>query len=289
MIGRRELLAAATLLPLAGAKPSARATGRVDLAMLPGLLQPTVEVQINGQGPFRFAIDTGAQGRARADASLVERLKLPKVGEARGGDPSGRAPVAMDIVRLDTLALGPLVMRDVDAPSRDYRHGPGPADDVDGILGIGLFADHLLTLDYAARRVLIEPGALEADGSIPFTAPRGTPIVQITVAGQPVAAHVDSGNRVAPFIVPAELAARLPFAAAPRDVGRARTINNSYEIQAAPLDGDVIVGTILYPRPEIRWPAPGRDANIGSMAFAGKVLTIDQKNRRLRISVARQG
>ena len=50
---------------------------------------PVVEVRIGGKGPYRFAIDTGAQGHGRISTALAEELGLPKVGEvgtpARGG------------------------------------------------------------------------------------------------------------------------------------------------------------------------------------------------------------
>ena len=46
--------------------------------------RPMVDVRINGGGPYSFLIDTGGSGLARADKSLVEKLKLDVVGEARG-------------------------------------------------------------------------------------------------------------------------------------------------------------------------------------------------------------
>jgi hypothetical protein len=37
---------------------------------------------VNGKGPFLFLIDTGGQGQARADVSLVQRLGLSTVGQS---------------------------------------------------------------------------------------------------------------------------------------------------------------------------------------------------------------
>src|SRR5215217_9547950 len=48
----------------------------VDVPMLFRGPMPAVEVTVNGQGPFLFAIDTGGGGQARVDSSLVEKLKL---------------------------------------------------------------------------------------------------------------------------------------------------------------------------------------------------------------------
>src|SRR5262245_34468200 len=61
--------------------------------------RPMVDVRVNGGGPYTFAIDTGASGLARADRSLVDRLKLEVVGEARGSAGTGGQVVSMPIVR----------------------------------------------------------------------------------------------------------------------------------------------------------------------------------------------
>src|SRR5262249_50234237 len=46
--------------------------------------RPVVEVKINDKGPYRFILDTGAQGSV-LDQGLADELKLPVVGEARVG------------------------------------------------------------------------------------------------------------------------------------------------------------------------------------------------------------
>src|SRR5580765_5451585 len=67
---------------------------------------PVVSAMVNGKGPFRFAIDTGADGSLRADSTLVAQLGLRKVGEVRGGDPSGRNTRTMDVVEVGSLEIG---------------------------------------------------------------------------------------------------------------------------------------------------------------------------------------
>ena len=265
------------------AGPVAPAEGRIELPMLLRGAQPMVEVMVNGEGPFRFVIDTGGQGTARADAALVAKLSLAKVGEARAGDPSGKNLVTMDIVRMASLRLGSLEFKDVDAPSRDYNQGPLPA--IDGILGFQIFADHLLTLDFRNRKVILEKGELDPKDQwvVKFTAPRGIPVVRLLVAGQPIDANLDTGNVAGPIIVPGEFAARLPLRGEPKVVGMARTVNSTFEIKEAQLDGDVLLGTVMFPAPAVRFPGPGRDANVGSLALADKIVTFDQKKGLVRI------
>ena len=83
--------------------------------------QPAVEVRVNGEGPFLFLIDTGGGGMARADASLVKRLGLPRVGQETSADASAKTQATLDEVRLDRLSIGGLEFRDVKAFSRDYN------------------------------------------------------------------------------------------------------------------------------------------------------------------------
>ena len=99
---------------------------------------PAVDVFVNEQGPFLFAIDTGAQGLARADASLVKKLNLGVVGQVNVS-----ATRTMDLVELDSIRVGDVIFSTgLPAPSRDYnKNFPTSCGHVDGILGYNLFAD----------------------------------------------------------------------------------------------------------------------------------------------------
>ncbi len=257
----------------------------VELPMLFRGPMPAVEVKVNGQGPFLFAIDTGASGMARADASLVEKLALPEVGEARGSDGSGANARSMKVVRMTSLTLGSLELRDVTAPSRDYNTSPR-LPHIDGILGFNLFADYLLTLDYAAKRVRIEKGQLpEPDGKeiLRYESARGIPVVELLVGEAKVKAHIDSGNTIGTFVLPAELAEKLSFSSQPVTMGKARTVSSEIEIKEARLKGVIRLGRFEFPEPTITYPAVSQDANIGSKALQDFALTFDQKNLRVKL------
>ena len=45
-----------------------------------------VQASVNGQGPFTFAVDTGASGFGRADMKLVSKLHLKFSGERNSSD-----------------------------------------------------------------------------------------------------------------------------------------------------------------------------------------------------------
>ena len=48
------------------------------------------EVFVNGEGSFRFVLDTGAQGGGQVDSTLAGKFGLEPVGEAQGSEATGR-------------------------------------------------------------------------------------------------------------------------------------------------------------------------------------------------------
>ncbi len=284
----RRLLHIFIGLLIAGAAPvqcahAAEPVSRVELPMLAHNGAVVVEVMLNGQGPFRFLLDTGGGMKASASPKIIEQLKAPQVGEVRATDPSGKNPVTMGLYRLDSLKLGTLEFSDIEAPSRDFSHAR--VNDIDGVLGFRLFRDYLLTLDYRNQKVIIEKGSLAADpDALKFNAPRGIPVLNMSIGGREIETHIDTGNQVAPFIVPTTFAETLPAKGERRVVGQAHTVNNTYEIKEMVLDGDVVLGKTVFASPTISYPTPAGHANIGTKAFAGKTITFDQQNGLVRIS-----
>jgi len=98
----------------------------LEVAMQSGDPLFTVEVMINGQGPFVFAFDTGAQADPRIDVSLVEKLKLKSTGQVQATDPSRRSYQASETYKVDSLALGSLRLTDVTVVGRNFQNSPRP-------------------------------------------------------------------------------------------------------------------------------------------------------------------
>lgn len=268
------------------ASTSAASAAVVELPMLFRGPMPAVEVKVNGKGPFLFAIDTGAGGAGRVDSSLVEKLSLPEVGEARGSDGSGANARSMKVIQVDSISFGDLEFRNLSLPSRDYNTSPS-LPRIDGILGFNLFSDYLLTLDYAAKRVRIEKGQLpEPNGAeiLNFESPRGIPVVELQVNDAKLKAHIDSGNTVGEFMLPASLAEKLNFVSPPVTVGKARTVSSEIEIKQGQMKGSIRLGRFEFTEPTINYPAVSQDANIGSKALENFALTFDQKNHRVKLA-----
>ena len=256
----------------------------VDVPMLRTRHLPAVQVRVNGQGPFLFGIDTGGAGTARIDSALAARLGLETVGEVLAGDPSGKNPRRMRLVKVDSIEVGGARFAGLTAAVRNYNEMPRD-EQVDGIIGFGLFSGCLFTLDYPADRVRLRSGELPAANGadvVDYRDRHGIPSITIGVAGRAMEADVDAGS-MGGIILPESEMASLPLASKPVVVGKARTVSNTFEIKAADLDGDVTIGGITLHRPTVEFQPILPMANLGSRVLRDYAITFDQKNRRMRL------
>jgi hypothetical protein len=111
---------------------------------------PTVEVMVNGQGPFVFGFDTGAQGGPRIDTSLAEKLALKATGEVQAMDPSRQNPQSSATYKLDSISIGNLRLAGVTVAGRNYKNSPRPLK-VDGILGLNALSEYLVPSIFPRR------------------------------------------------------------------------------------------------------------------------------------------
>jgi hypothetical protein len=247
-------------------------------------LMPVIEVKLNGQGPFAFAVDTGAGMQADIDTSVAAQLKLQPSGKVLNGDPSGENDRVVETATIERLAFGGAEFRNVVAvvrPQRITRDYP----DVDGMLGFALFTDYLLTLDYPAMQLRLSRGALPEVNNgevLKFEIENRIPVIELAIGKIRVRAHVDSGNFVAGFILPEEIVAQLQLLSPPVVVGRARSVSNQIELKQVQLKDTIRLGHFEFPQPLITFPALS-DTNVGFKVLRDFALTFDQRNRRMKL------
>ena len=245
-----------------------------------------LEVALNGQGPFRFAVDTGAPGPLRLDTAVAEQLALRPVRHEAEGDGSGQNEFTVPVVEIARLGVGTFEKVGLEANVMDLR---GRGFEFDGVFGMDAFAEHLLTIDYRNGKVAIDSGSLPpANGrdivDYELTAD-GLIKLPVRIGRQTLAAYLDTGQTMTGILVP-EAVALAAAASAPTPAGQARTVSNSYPMFEVALDGSASVAGILLPVQRVRYPSIGAEANIGSLALVGAVLRLDQRNRRLQILFA---
>lgn len=148
-------------------------------------------VMINGQGPFNFVLDTGANTSCISN-KLAEDLMLSP-------GPMTRVHTVVGVrdrpsVTIDELRIGKRNRKNVNAPALPLR---GP--DVQGVLGVDWLKGQRLVLDFKKNEIEITRS--KPDESIPgrvVVVPARRRMGQLTIvdaemSGKPISAIIDSG------------------------------------------------------------------------------------------------
>ena len=248
------------------------------------------DVFVNGQGPFRFMLDTGGMGGGRVDTSLAKKLELKVTGEVLGSDGTGRPGRQMDMHQLSSIEFAGMKFEDVRVLSRDYNTRGAPVRGlIDGILGFGLFKDVLVTIDYSNRKLIVEKGSLpEPDGkTVLSTNQNNVPGIELSIAGNKHSAHLDTGA-MGWISVSNEVAETLKFVDEPVTIGQARTVTGAFDIKRGKLAGDVTIGSNTIHQPFIVTGIPLQTVNVGGYILRDFLVTYDQANQRVRILPAKK-
>ena len=186
--------------PLIGQDPPVVEEFRADQAT-DRVNRATVPVFIDGQGPFRFAVDTAASASVIAD-DLAGRLGISSAGELDMHTVIGRERVRA--VRARTLSSGSLSIE----AARMAVGTRGGLIGLDGLLGLDLLADQRLVMRFRGQgRSSINRSRPDPDAflgavrpRVRFQPPRGGGInlmvLEALVRGQPVQAVIDTGAQV---------------------------------------------------------------------------------------------
>ena len=148
-------------------------------------------VNINGQGPFSFLLDTGA------NVSCVSNRLMEKLALTSGESAPVHTVVGVrdrPIVTLERLQVGPRNRKNVRAPALPIKGA-----DVDGVLGVDWLKGQRLVLDFKGQRMEItksrhdesQPGKVVV---VPARRRKGQlTIVDADLSGKRISAIIDSG------------------------------------------------------------------------------------------------
>jgi predicted aspartyl protease len=128
----------ATLSPSSAKVKFRLAGGAQPLILLP--------VEINGEGPFEFILDTGA-GTSLLAPELGQKLGIKIIGSKEGQSAGGA--VSVSLAKVDSLAVGSTKLDDVDVGLVDLSHvGKTVGAKIDGDRGYNFLKHFRITLDY---------------------------------------------------------------------------------------------------------------------------------------------
>ena len=154
----------------------------------------TVEVLVNGRGPYRFLVDSGADSSV-VGQRIARDLQLPSGTPAILHGMTGSAIV--DRVLVDELTLGQSKIHNLEVPALLERDLGG-----DGMIGIDALVEQRLMMDFEKRVIKAEDARQPAqmlDGEIVVKARRRRGqliLTQVKAANLPVDAVIDTGSEI---------------------------------------------------------------------------------------------
>jgi predicted aspartyl protease len=149
-------------------------------------------VYVNGQGPFRFVVDTGAN-RTVIAPHLAARLAIEARGAPQQLVHGVTGAEAAPIVRIQEVRVGRFARRELDLPVLSNRLHAG----VDGTLGADHLQDGRLVIDFEKDRIELSSAGLlprQRHVIIPAQLRLGQlPLVSARIGPVPVRAVIDTG------------------------------------------------------------------------------------------------
>jgi predicted aspartyl protease len=238
-----------------------------------------VQSRVNGRGLFRFAVDTGASGLARADASLVSALGLAIQGQTSTSD--GVQTAKVDTTHLDALELGSLTRRDLDVITRDYSSRKSPGSAFAGIIAREFFSDGLLIIDYPGKTLSFSRSlALSPSAKNVLTYERAFR-VPVSIDGLQTEGNLDTGANVT-FVLPQSLYEKV--AASPLErAGNGQLTNGEIESNRATIRGPFRIGSLSLSNLEVRVAERFPELLVGAQALEGSVVLIDQRSKSIAL------
>lgn len=208
-------------------------------------------VKINGAGPFKFLIDTGA------NTSCVSQLLADRLALTPG--PMARVHTVVGVrerpsVIIDHLEVGVRTRRDVKAPSLNMA----TSIQADGVLGVDWLKGQRIVFDFKAQTLEIARSKTELEAEKRVIVPASRRWGQLTIidadaSGEKIRALLDSGSQ----LTICNTAMRDMILAANR---RKRMPEEQLMVSMETVAGEAFTGRQLSAFPPPGRPAPGQCA-----------------------------
>ncbi len=154
----------------------------------------SVEVHVNGRGPYQFVVDSGADTSV-VGLRIARDLQLPLGTPAILNSMTARDVV--DRVKVAELTLGPSTIRDLEVPALREADVGGQ-----GMIGIDALVRQRLLMDFETRLIKVEdarkpPRPLPGEIVVTAQRRRGQLILtRVAAAGVTLEAVIDTGTEV---------------------------------------------------------------------------------------------
>lgn len=238
-----------------------------------------VDAMINGRGPYPFAVDTGASGLGRADASLVKALALPLTNNGQTSDGVNVAKV--DMTRFESLEIGGYRKENIEVITRDYSSRLSTEAAISGIIGRDFFADGVLIIDYPTRSLSFSRSLELPAGDAQVVTYERPFRIPVSIGNVETQGQMDTGANVE-FIMPKSLFDKIgggPLQAA----GDATLTNTSLETQTALVPGPFRFGGAEFTNINVRVSERFPELLVGARVLQHHKILIDQRSKRIAV------
>ena len=252
--------------------------GAVSVPLVPGL-RPVIDIMIDGIGPFRMLVETGAINTAMTPAGFARLVPPSDTLSIR------RRARATDSARVGSAVFTRLLVRQVATLGV-----PG----VDGILALDAFRHVLLSIDFPRATLTLSPDTLpdaNDDDILTLGSAANFWTVPVVLPSGKVHAILDTQSVLSLSAMP-DAVKSFTFTSVPAIVGRARgpTVGD-VPLQRARLAGDATIGAYTLQQPLVDlFPFPPqlpRDSYIlGLEILRNFTVSLDQRNGRIRFTRA---
>ena len=147
------LMLSACTIPATGdfGTPASTTPGEVPFEMAPpNDAAIIVPVKINGRGPFKFVLDTGATFTC-IDQKLVDQLKLPEWKGPLGIGIIQPIGGSVKFVSLDTFEVGNVKATEMKACAIEFSQLPTGGLDARGLVGLNFLKTFQVRIDFKKR------------------------------------------------------------------------------------------------------------------------------------------
>jgi predicted aspartyl protease len=138
------------------------------------------EVTINGQGPYRFLVDTGATQTVVSE-KLAVKLGLKKIATNIMHGVGGAGKLDSPIFRADSLKVGDVTVKNLPLGTLS---NPILDQILDGIIGTPMLSEFVITIDYPRSRIELAKKAPETGTVVPVWCFSGLLLAPVELNGQ---------------------------------------------------------------------------------------------------------
>jgi tetratricopeptide (TPR) repeat protein len=259
---------------------------------------PVIEISLNGRGPYRASVDTGAQG-VEIESDLAKQLGLQATrrnqfpglaGPAQGVSRGGQVSIAFGPVKVDHIGTA---ISDTDPASARFRK------QIHINIGTNLFEGFALTIDLPGRKIVLTPSdsyVAPAGGVLlPMEKGHSLELIPASVDGEGGWYCIDTGANYGvwfaqDFVQDHDLTTRFRW---PASVGHMTVFGATRRLDSQSRYG-LRLGAALFLEPRVTFPeylAAGDTAMPGAGCIGMRVLgyfrfTLDKSRRQFVVEPA---